>query len=820
MGDPESANEHRPANLAASGGKPAGALGPYRTRANDFETFREPRWKRWCIVVFGILAPVAVLAIELAEGLCKGVLFDPLPSRIHVFLVALVPVANAVALSWHAARFPWVQRALNGAALVVTGVYALVFLPLMPLSFIAVIFYGLGLLSLSPAFALGATLVALSLLKGRAALDPAPRFYPRLAGALAAAALFIAALLPHLLTQHGLQLATSPDPETAQKGRAFLRRFSSTDRLLAACSRNLGRQTSSPLMLGFLFDDRVSAEQAGEIFYRVTGNVCSTRADEFDGGFRTRTFATVAQDPKGPDRSADVQLASSRFDATVDANAAVGYLEWTLVLKNVSGLQQEAVAELELPKDSVISRATLWIDGEPREAAFASRSRVKEAYERVVSRRKDPLLVTSTGRGHVQLRCFPVPPRGEMKILVGITAPLAIESPSVGLLGLPTLLHANFSREAQHQLWVESKQPFQLDGTRARAIKTGFSLDQALSAQALEPAKSLLRFERNPAKSEAWSPDPIDGQHVIKQRIEPYQKPAIEHVSLVVDASLRQKPTVDELRAALPGFPAGSKLLLLTARDDQRFPLNPAPRAEAALSKELDDVLSRLSFEGGADNVPALTHAIEEASRRSNAAVLWIHGPQPYLFEQPERVRQVLERAGGRVTLLHLQTTPGRYRVVEALEDAPGFTKPANRGDLAATLRHQFKEWSGASLFRAIRERQARPEGASEPAGLKTSEHLARLWAYEEVERLAAEGNRAQALKLAGSHELVTSISGAVVLETAAQYAEAGLVPPTGENVPSVPEPAFWALVGCALGFLLLMYFHARRLKQSEPACS
>jgi hypothetical protein len=820
MGDPDSASEHRPSSVAAPGDRPAVAHGPYRTRADDLRRPRDPRWMRWFIGVFGILAPIAVLAIELAEGLCKGVLFDPLPSRVHVFLVALVPLANTAALSWQAARFAWVQRALNGVALVVTAVYALVFLPLMPLSFIAVIFYGLGLLSLSPAFALAATLFARSLIQTRSAFDPAPKFAPRLVGALAAAVLFIAAVLPHLLTQHGLQLATSPDSETAQRGRAFLRRFSSTDHLLAACSRNLGRQTSSPLMLGFLFDDRVSADQAGEIFYRVTGQVCSTRADEFDGGFRTRTFATMAEDPKGPDRSADVRLASSRFDATVDANAAVAYLEWTLVLKNVSGLQQEAVAELELPKDSVISRATLWIDGEPREAAFAGSAQVRQAYQRVVSRRKDPLLVTSTGRGHVQLRCFPVPPRGEMKILVGITAPLSLENPSVALLGLPSLLHASFSREVPHQLWMESKQPFELDGTRARAIEAGFSLDQPLPAHALEPAKALLRFQRNPASGEVWSADPTDGQHVIKQRIEPHQKPAIEHVSLVVDASLRQKPTVDELRAALSGFPSGSKLLLLTARDDQPIPPNPAPRAEAALSKEIDAMLSRLSFEGGADNVPALTYAIEEASRKTNAAVLWIHGPQPYLFEQPERVRQVLERAGGRVTLLQLQTTPGRNRVVEALEGAPGFTKPANRGDLAATLRHQFKEWSGASLLQAIREREARSDRASEPAGLKTSDHLARLWAYEEVERLAAGGNRAQALKLAGAHKLVTSISGAVVLETAAQYAESDLVPPTGENVPSVPEPAFWALIGCALGFLVLMYFQARRLNQSEPSCS
>ncbi len=819
MGDPVSADAHRPSYQLDPGGPAPGAQGPYRTRANGLPNPREPRWKRWCIVLFGVLSPLVVLAIELAERLCKGILFDPLPSRVHVFLVALVPLANAAALSWRAAGFPWVQRALNGAALVVTLLYALIFLPLMPLSFIAVIFYGLGLLSLSPAFALAATVLATSLIGNRSLLDRRPRFAPRLVGALAAAALFFAAALPHLVAQHGLRLATSSDPQTAQKGRAILRRFSSADHLLATCSNNLGRQTNSPLTLSFLFGEPVSADQAGEVFYRVTGQVCRTSADEFDGGFRTRTFATEAEDPKGPDRSADVQLASSRLDATVDANAAVAYLEWTLVLKNVSSLQQEALAELELPKDSVISRATLWINGEPREAAFAGRAQVREAYERVVSRRKDPLLVTSTGRGHVQLRCFPVSPRGEMKILVGITAPLAVESPSIASLGLPSMLYGNFSRETQHRLWIESKQPFRLDGLQARAIKGGFSLDHALPESALEPSRVVLRFDRNPASDEAWSADPTDGERLIKQRIEPYQKPALEHVSLVVDASLRQKATVAELRSVLPGFPAETELALLAALDDRPIAPAAAPRADPAILKELDVALSQLTFEGGMDNVPALTEAIEQASRKTHAAVLWIHGPQPYLFEQPERVRQVLERSAGRVTLFELQTTPGRNRVVEALEGAPGFTKPTNMGDLNATLRHQFKEWSGASLFRATRRAEARSDPGGSPAALQTSVHLARLWAYDEVERLALEGNRKQALELARAHKLVTSISGAVVLETAAQYAESGLVPPTGENVPSVPEPAFWALIGCALGFLLLMNVVARRSQKGEPAC-
>ena len=162
--------------------------------------------------------PLVVLGIELAANWCEEVLFDPLPSGVHVFLVALVPIANLLAQSREASiRFSWVQRALNGAALVVALVYSLVFLPLAAAVRSGSVALRHGLLSMSPMFALFATLVARRLIANRAIFDPPPRFKPRLLGALAAAALFIGAALPHLVTQYGLRLADSTDIATAQK---------------------------------------------------------------------------------------------------------------------------------------------------------------------------------------------------------------------------------------------------------------------------------------------------------------------------------------------------------------------------------------------------------------------------------------------------------------------------------------------------------------------------------------------------------------------------------------------------------------------------
>jgi hypothetical protein len=122
--------------------------------------------------------------------------------------------------------------------------------------------------------------------------------------------------------------------------------------------------------------------------------------------------------------------------------------------------------------------------------------------------------------------------------------------------------------------------------------------------------------------------------------------------------------------------------------------------------------------------------------------------------------------------------------------------------------------------LRVVRQRLPRAPGGAEPAGSRTSEHLARLFAYDEVERLAAGKQRKAALELAAAHKLVTSVSGAVVLENAQQYKEAGLAQPGLDNVPSVPEPAFWALLACAVLMLSIAVKFSRRVRSSEEvAC-
>jgi hypothetical protein len=76
------------------------------------------------------------------------------------------------------------------------------------------------------------------------------------------------------------------------------------------------------------------------------------------------------------------------------------------------------------------------------------------------------------------------------------------------------------------------------------------------------------------------------------------------------------------------------------------------------------------------------------------------------------------------------------------------------------------------------------------------SRHLVRLWARDAVHRLLDERKRDEAVALASKWQLVTQVSGAVVLETKEQYDRHGLVAVDPASAPGVvPEPETWALL-------------------------
>ncbi len=772
----------------------------------------------WGTVVhslFGVILPLVTLGVELYSGMCADTFFDPLPTPLHILLVAAVPVANALAIWVLHRRATHLFRALlllNGAALGVAILYSLLFLPLMPLAVIALIF-GMGVLPLSPSLSLiSAVALRRRLLRTGWPL-PAMRWWP---GALAAVALLLAAEVPGSLTRLGVHMAVTGSPEAQVQGLRMLRSVGSEESLLELCYEGNRRYSFVSFLLSL--DAPVHVDDARRVYYRVTGRTFNADArPEGKRGHLVRGWNDWDEDRASDEvggRVPGLSLASSSMEGSVDADAALGYLEWTMELATSERGQHEARMLVQLPPGGVVSRVTLYIDGEPREAAFAGTGQVREAYTRIVQRNMDPLLVTARPGDRVQVQAFPITHEKPMRIKLGISAPLLLtDAGRAGTLPLPSILERNFDVDEafRHTARIESRRPLTaLGGAQALARADGVHewLGSITHAQLLTH-ESTLRVARAEAPGVVWSPDLKEpAAFKVRQRVEQVVTPKPARLLVVVDGSVGMKDAVEELAAALQAVPDGVELAVLAARDgvEELVPLQRSDVATRALAAQR---LRELTINGGHDTAPALTNAWSRAAAGGPGVVLWVHGAQPL---KPMSEADELRLSGPRpIEVVDVQVKPGPNAVLGALP-AHTVLRPLPRtAALREDLTRLFSAW-GTPQPALVRERVAVGDVRE---GQQTSTHLARLWARDEVARMLAFGRENQqdeARKLAVAHQLVTGVSGAVVLERKEQYADAGLNPVEPGTVPTVPEPETWLMLAMACGLLVVVAMRRRRL--------
>lgn len=564
---------------------------------------------------------------------------------------------------------------------------------------------------------------------------------------------------------------------------------------------------------------RVSAAQAREIYYRVTGtpfnSVPPPTVRTGRGNWAALDDWTWDADHGGDKvggRIRGLTLNSSRLDTVVDADAAWSYTEWTLEFRNEANQSREARAQILLPPGGVVSRATLWVNDEEREAAFAGRSHVREAYKKIaVQQRRDPILVTTAGPDRVMMQCFPVPARGGvMKVRIGITAPLMLENFSEGHVRLPVFLERNFSIPdgVQHAVWVDTGGPAvtELDQLTAESTASGgTALHGRLTNGQLASPDSLIEVERDPAIIYAWTTDTCSGNGAfIRQSIteSPVMRPT--RLVVVMDGSLQMSSFIGQITSALDGLGESMPVTLLAASDGVITFADPDASGRRTVTSPAEG-LRLLQPLGGQDNVPALIAARELASKAEGSAILWIHAPQPILMSSPEALLQAYERKPDGPPIYELQTELGPDRVINKLNGLRAIHSIPRMGTLQDDLTRLFALWNNGENQLAF-ERQTVGNGETAKAGsaVETSLQIARLWAHDEVHRLSATRKVGDAVSLAALYQLVTPVSGAVVLENAQQYQETGLKPVDPQSVPSIPEPSSFALLLLAAGALLI----------------
>ena len=783
----------------------------------------------------GVILPAISIAVEATTHICAAEFFDPIPTVWHLLLVIVVPAAN-LQVWWAVAKGETERGKLlgftNGIAIAISIFYTIVYIPLMPMAFIAIPFMGLGLLPLAPVTSLISGFILRRQLRR---IVPERSFTLKPRGLLTACVLTFVAMtliqLPVSLTRIGLQMATSDSAERRAKGLRWLRIIGNQNYLLGECYGRTGEATD---MVGFLFSlpDPVTADEAREVYYRLTGETFDTRTPPRRSGGRwiTQDFIDFDQDQGGTTIAGKVKglsLSSSRIDGSTDADAGLSYLEWTLNFKNDSVVQREARSEIQLPPGGFVSRLTLWVNGEEREAAFAGRDQARQAYQQVVLRRRDPVLVTTAGRDRVLVQCFPVPPDGgEMKVRIGITAPLVLEAEDHGRLLMPHLSDRNYRipDSLTHAVWVESKNPLQSDSRileKEQPSPNLYAVRGALVDRDLMDPQSTLRLVRTNGVTQAWTRNQTKGEGEIVQQFIREKQSARSRVVLVVDTSRAMKESAREISAALRALPNDGEMMMLLADGNGVYEEGASQKPITGSAPDLARELDGVTFAGGADNVPALNRAWDLAAQSpSNSAIVWIHGPQRLQMRPVEDLRQRWDRRPDGPILYAVQTTNGPDRVEEKLDGVLAVESIPRMGSLQSDLEKLFAQLSGrVKTFEFVRSNTKLEQLPNSSDAKETSAHLARIWANDEVRRLMGSTDAKageEATQLAVAYQLVTPVSGAVVLETKEQYTAAGLKPVEPGTVPTIPEPEMVMLIAVVGAFLLWLLYRQRLLRRAS----
>lgn len=803
------------------GGEADSIVDPKPTEAPSRAPKRVSVFIRGLLWFFGVILPAGTLALELVTRMCAGDFFDPIPTWFHVLLVALVPMANAAALlmlepavklsipRW----FWWTQSLAVGIAFS----YALLFLPMTPFAVIGILFLGFGFIPLSPLLSWWSAFYLGRAMRSQAKAGQISIPSRTWLAALAAPAILVILQVPGILTDHWMEEAASPLTKDRNAAIRRLRNFGDEEHILRVA---YGHRSPGLREIGLGNGPSISEKDAQEIYFRVTGrpfNAVRPGLSKVRGRGRAIQQEFEWDQSLGGSAVAGVvsglSMMSSRLDAMAHAADGWGYTEWTIEFRNNNQFQErEARAVVQLPPGGVVSRVTLWVNGEEREAAFAGRSQARAAYQSVaVVQRRDPILVTSAGPDRVLMQCFPVPRNGGvMKIRLGITQPLALRTPTEAGFAWPRIVERNFAvrDDLRHHAWLElldgSATPpsgWQTDAARRNTFHT------STSEADVDSALGELAVARSTVTTSAWAKDERSSElGWVRQQVETKQKKSLGRLAIVVDAGSGAGEWAKALNTAIEQTPGSSAIGIWYVQDG----VHELVKGDSVEFKEAARKTGSWSrrFVGGHDSVPALEAAWDWASGKPDGVVLWLHGPQPLALGDVASIRQRMDRSGGAgARVIDAPAEPGPNQLCEALESVVGYGRLHRSGKLSDDIARLFAQWNGLAPTHRWKIERA---SATSPAEASGSKHLVRLWAREKIEELHRGRRTDQAIDLAGRWQLVTAVSGAVVLETVEQFKQHGLASVDPMTAPTVvPEPGTLALLG--LGLVMLLWLGRRK---------
>ncbi|MDR1580950.1 MAG: hypothetical protein LBS35_11385, partial [Synergistaceae bacterium] len=753
------------------------------------------RWS-YTLYILAVLSGAAAVTVESTIGISSSAFGDPFPSLAHFISVTLVPLViavNTVISLRGKEQSPVGIKALsvmNGYAAVVAAWYSIVFASVMTevaaIAFSTFVFLSpLGLILLlpfSPLLSLFASVrqafhAALPCREGKKARS----WQWWGVGAMLAMLLLGGYTLRSYMINNAIEKALDRNSAKRESAVASIKLLRGEGILLEYCHMSVPTypRGRGKLVMWLLAEYRYfDVSRCRALYYRLSGR------DYREAGTPRRWGTPNWAGRFHRERERTSELGGTRvgmFDpglsaksAAIDISAArsgLAYAEYTLEFANSETRQKEARAQIVMPPGSVASRLSLWIDGTEREAAFGRVKTVRQAYEKVVSKARDPALLTADGPDRVLLQCFPVMPKETMKVKVGFTIPL-IQDGEYQKLRLPYFAERNFAvnDDTRAVIWAESRASI-VSAADGFTNETVYREEKYFASRGEWPLSNLASAEftvESPPPGEVFSgtlmgtaaesavreTEPLDGRLV----------------AIVLDTSLQLAPLFAprngfDWEKALASLPGGARVAVFAG--DTELP--PADGITAA--REWPGRLRSIKFMGADEQVPNIERAWDLCESEKNAVVLWIHGRLPAeIFDMSgmeQRVRRRPPKRGEPPRIMSLQLIPGANRLEERMPDMERLpdmfeldTADRLSKALSMAMYPKFADREIDFTLAISRDRPVSGDG----------DHIVRLAVArdiaEKIRTGAGEKELERASEDAVNFRLVTELSGAVVLET------------------------------------------------------
>lgn len=781
------------------------------------------------IALGGVVLPVITIGVEWTTRMCAAEFFDPLRTWIHVAGAACVPIVVLWVLGSDR-RTASAARRQQVAAWIAFGAnlyFAAYFAPIAPLGLLAILMMGLGLLPLAPLL----SLVAMTgVLRRTHAADP--RFPVGARVACAVGALAVLVLADPLGTWTRVRLCAAIDggsPVARAVAIDELRRVSSVDTARRVLREGL-RPPTDPIAWCLTRSVDARPAETRAVLYQAFGEVVEpqrglrapfefepiARFDELDGAEWRRRGSDATGFVTG---ASAVRLARSAYAIDVDPMAATFEVAWELEFANPTGFPEEATGTILLPAGAVASGLTLWVDGQPRDAAFSTREATSNAYRTIVRQQRDPALLVTSGIRRVNLSCFPVPPNGTMRLRIACIAALAPRPDGVADIGAPCFEGGSFA-VAPHGV---APLRHAIDVVGLHGISAAHAALRVAAPDRVSGTMTQAELASSPVVATVAIPEPSRARlwdDVAGTTWSAAATPAVAKSSsafvVVVDGSAAMAERIGWVADALELVDPTADLAVVFAGDRPELltsgGLSPALPARV---REATTRLRGLAAVGGRDNAAALTLAVDLVRDRPDATIVWVHAPQPIRLAGFDTLRVALELADRMPRIVSVATMASPDVVRDQLEAAGVDVDERFDANVGEALTRAVRDARGAAgptrIGCSVADDAARATGLRIERGvdrwrrLATRDHVLRLLERPEAESIAA------AQRLAAQARLVTPVTGAVVLERDEQYAEFGLDAPSDEagEFSAAPEPETYALV--ALAGLVLGFARVRR---------